>query len=102
MGEIRNPSEIVDAYLMTRDRCDTCGGTGEGPIASEHDCSVCCGAGFVPRSPEVLGEELKRWCEQILLEGIGDLRGKVQIAMCQVDWTLLASECARSRARIKT
>lgn len=98
MGSIQTPREIVRNHLMARDPCETCGGTGEGPIASEQDCEDCHGAGYMQRSPERLGEELRCLFEETLRRDLGDQRrDEVGTAMDHVDWTRLALNCIQAR-----
>lgn len=94
---IRTPQEILRDHLMARDPCDTCDGTGEGPIASEQDCYDCHGAGFLSRSSRRLGEELRWWFEETLRQDLGDRYGaEIRTAADDVDWFGLADCISRS------
>lgn len=95
MGSVQTPDEIVRRHFMARDICATCSGTGEGPIASEQDCTECQGAGFTRRSPDRLAEELKRWFEEMLRRCVD--QDEVDPVVHKIDWAELAAACVKLR-----
>ena len=92
--------EIVRRHLAAQADCPTCGGSGEGPIASEQDCDRCKGKGFLKRPPDRLAEDLRDWCEELIGPGGGDplsplARDLLALALARVDWTELAEDASR-------
>ena len=93
----RHRCELVREHLAAQDDCPICGGSGEGPIASEQDCDHCNGTGFLKRFPRQLGDRLKDFCEELVgLEweadaGSGLAREVLSTALAWVDWAGLAA-----------
>jgi hypothetical protein len=88
----RSARKLARIHLTARDTCGLCGGSGEGPLASEHDCERCSGAGVLPRDISRLGEQLKSWCaDMVLAQTDNELQLEIlKIAIEMVDWEELA------------
>lgn len=96
----RHRREIVKEHLVAPDDCPICGGSGEGPIASEQNCDRCNGTGFLKRYPCRLGDRLKDFCEELAGLDINEndllsnlARELLSTALAWVDWTELAEAC---------
>jgi hypothetical protein len=92
--------EIVRSHLAAQDDCPACGGSGEGPIASEQECDHCEGRGFLKRPPDRLADDLKDWCEGLVgLDQPDDgqphvlARELLTAVLARVDWCAIARRC---------